>query len=158
MNSDKLKRNHAVLEEFLLRHVESDNSLRPLEKKQDEDYGLLYVFDFTPCCYPLHCCAWINPVTPGIFFRCFFQEAKSEASRERVRKCIEPINYGLPAGSFAMSPTGEVLFKNAVYFRELSLSPDLVRGLFESSFEFIAMYWQDILNAIFGSLAGIHNH
>lgn len=158
MSTDKLQRDHAVLEGFLSKRVASDKSLRPLEKKPDKNYGVIYAFDFTPCCYLLRCGAWINPVTPGIFFRCFFEQTKDEASRQRVRECIELINYTLPAGCFAVSSTGEVLFKHAVYFGKLPLTNDLLEGLFEPSYEFIGMHWQTILNAILGTSIGIHNH
>ena len=155
----KAKSDHAELTSMLEKYVAADNSLRPLEQRPDSDYGIIYGFDFTPCCYPLQCLAWINPTTPGLFLRCFIGIAMDEASQSRVGECIGPINYSLPAGSFALdSASGDVLFKNAVYFGGQTLSPALVRGLFESSFEFVTMHWQSVLNAIFGTTVGIHNH
>lgn len=153
-NSDRTE-----LESMLAKYVEADNSLRPLEKQPDADYGIIYEFDFTPCCYPLHCLAWINPKTPGLFFRCFIGQALDEAAQQRVCQCLGPINYSLPAGGFAFdSSRGDVLFKNAVYFEGQQLSNALIRGLFEPSFEFITMHWQSVLNSIFGTTVGIHNH
>jgi hypothetical protein len=158
LDSESLQRDHELLERYLNEHTASDASLRPLEKRPDERYGTLYAFDVTPCCYPLHSLAWINPVTPGVFFRCYFEQIRDDEARRRVRESIEPINYGLPAGSFAVGPLGEVVFKNAVYYEGLPLSRELLEGLFLPSLEFISAHWEEVLTAVFGSTAAPHNH
>ncbi|MBK9967348.1 MAG: hypothetical protein IPP07_21715 [Holophagales bacterium] len=148
-----------IFETVLGRFVVAGNSRRPLEKHPDPDYQVLYGFDVTPCCIPLASVAWLNTKTPGLFLRTTIGHAKDRRAAERAAALITAINYPLPAGAFALNVAdGEVLFKNALYFGSASLNEPLVSGLLEPSFEFVSMYWQDVLEAILGSEGPAHSH
>lgn len=147
-----------TLELVLSSFVAAGNSKRPLQKQADSAYGFLYCFDLTPCCFPLSSVAWLNPVTPGLFFRTSLTYAHDGESRRRAAELLTAINYSLPAGCFALDANdGEVLYKHAVYFGSAPLSVALVRGVLEPSFEFVSMYWEEVLSVVSGS-APPHNH
>jgi len=148
-----------ILEDVLQRFVAAGNSRRPLEAVPDADYGVLFAFDVTPCCVPLSSVAWLNPVTPGFFFRCTIARATPEEARPRVTALLNSLNHGLPAGAFVLDPTsGAVLFKHAVYFGATPLTEDLVVGVLAPAAEFIGMHWQAVLQAVLGASAPTHTH
>ena len=58
--TEKLQADHQVLGAYLAQRVKTNSSLRPLETVPDKINGFICAFDLTPCCYPLHCLAWID--------------------------------------------------------------------------------------------------
>jgi len=158
MNS-MLEESHQVLEALLREHVSRDNCQHELQITPDQDYERLYTFFFTPCCFPLRGLAWINPVSHGVFLRCFYPEVKDPQIMGQVLALLSSLNWQIPSGCYAANPeTGEVVFKNAVFVYERAMDEHLVRSLIESSFEIVSVHWEHVLQAIFGTDSNVHNH
>jgi hypothetical protein len=151
----KLKRDHEVLELFLDGHVQKDSCNHELEVYPDSDFELIYQFRHTPCSYPLNCLSWINPQYPGVFLRCFFPDFRDDEAATRICNLFDDLNYQIPTGCFAINGNnGNVLFKNAFYVGEFELNEILVRHFFQTSFETVDMYWEAVMEAVFGTDAG----
>lgn len=157
--NEKLAQDHSLLKAYLEHRIEEDKTRQDLVIQDDEDYEILYSFRYTPCCIPLDCLVWINPVNDGLFLRCFFPKVTEDYLMDKLIFLCNRINVKIPSGCFAVNPESrEVVFKNAFYYGKMNLTGPLVNHFFGSSLEFVKKHWEEILSTTSGGAWKVHNH
>ncbi len=111
-------------------------------QRQDE---WSFAFPWVAGCIPLSCYAQVNPDMDGFVFRAILM-AVEPAKRAVVAEFIHRLNYSQPIGNWAIDlDTGDVRFKNGVYFRGGQLTENMIRNVIDSSLFFV---YHDIMGFV----------
>ena len=95
---------------------------------------------------PLSCVAQVNPDMGGFIFRAINPLPVEPAKRALVGEFIHRVNYAQPIGNWAIDlDTGDVRFKNGVYFRGGELTENMIRNVIDSSLFFV---YHDIMGIV----------
>lgn len=117
----------------------------------DSTYGVLFQFEFIPCCAPIPILLWVNPDSQGIFLRAIFPTKAKKDRHILLYEALNEINYSLPIGSFAANPEcGEVRFKSTIFIGNNAASRDILINLLGSSGEMISSHFNRIAGEITG--------
>jgi hypothetical protein len=95
---------------------------------------------------PLSCYGQINPDMDGLVFRAINPLPVAPAQRPLVGEFIHRINYAQPIGNWALNlDTGDLRFKNGVYFRNGDLTDNMIRNVIDASLFFV---YHDIMGFV----------
>jgi hypothetical protein len=132
-------------EEFqtAMKRLEAVLSERWKPQRQDERS---FAFPWVAGCIPLSCYAQVNPDMGGFIFRAINPLPVEPAKRAVVAEFIHRVNYAQPIGNWAIDlDTGDVRFKNGVYFRGGELTENIIRNVVDSSLFFV---YHDIMGFV----------
>jgi hypothetical protein len=105
-----------------------------------------FVFPWVAGCIPLSCYAEVNPDMQGFVFRAINPLPVEPDTRPLVAEFIHRVNCAQPIGNWAIDlDTGDVRFKNGVYFRRAELTESMIRNVIESSLFFV---YHDIMGLV----------
>jgi hypothetical protein len=121
--------------QLAMRRLEAVLSERWEPQRQDE---WSFTFPWVAGSIPLSCYAQVNPDMCGFIFRAINPLPVEPAKRILVGEFIQRANYTQPIGNWAIDlDTGDVRFKNGVYFRGGELSENMIRNVIDSSLFFV---------------------
>jgi hypothetical protein len=112
-------------------------------QRQDERS---FAFPWVAGCIPLSCYTQVNPDMGGFIFRAIKPLSVEPAKRPLVGEFIHRVNYAQPIGNWAIDlDSGDVRFKNGVYFRGGELTENMIRNVIDSSLFFV---YHDIMGFV----------
>jgi hypothetical protein len=105
-----------------------------------------FVFPWVAGSIPLTCFVQINTDMQGFIFRAMPGLPVEPKLRPIVGEFIQRLNYEQPIGNWAINlDTGDVRFKNGVYFRGGELTENMIRNVIDSSLFFV---YHDIMGFV----------
>jgi len=114
------------------------------EPKRQDDRS--FAFPWVAGSIPLTCYVQINPDMEGFIFRGIHSLPFEPAKRSLAAEFIHRINYAQPIGNWAIDlDSGDVRFKNGVYFRGGELTENMIRNVIDASLFFV---YNDIMGFV----------